>query len=677
MPSPSSNDAVAARWLSFAFVLGLSLTFHGYHSLDGDQAYRLPLLLHRQDPTLYADDPFVRAFDAFNPHRGYLALLDVSSRAFGLSVALAALYVLTYVVLCVGIDRIARAVWPCAGPWIGTVAVGLMVLAKAGNIGTNHLFEPVLLDRGIGFALGWVGISCALGSRGGSMFAAALAIGLAALVHPAVGLQLALVLGTGWFVWGLLGSRTGATLCQSFQAIGWIGVCLVPAVLLQAGQSAHLFEGLPAEEFRILSAYVQSPQHMMPHLWRSPQWLAWGCYFVWALLALASQSESPPPAARIRLAILLAVNLVALAGAWVAIELVHDLRVTLFQPFRMATVARGLCLISAAHRALNLWQRGCWDGKVRALLLAVGLTGDWPLVVATVVELAATGAEALLRRCPPSASRSALGTWAIVLPLVVGLAYVARHDPERGHERLIVALVGLATLEVLQALVRRRLPPLSAKCIDRPIATWRLACGLAVAWAMPSTAFVATALAMDHPSPPRWIEALARRCRFFAIPVDDIERLAIWCRDHTPRSARFIGPPGPKTFRLWSRRALAFNRASVPYRAAGLADWFARFQDHVGFEGNLKQFVHAYLNERQHLERGYDALDESARAALALRQGAEFVIAAAPKHLKHADPATGPLELLHIEGRYAVYRIREPAQMQPVALGDKAPGNRR
>ena len=59
----------------------------------------------------------------------------------------------------------------------------------------------------------------------------------------------------------------------------------------------------------------------------------------------------------------------------------------------------------------------------------------------------------------------------------------------------------------------------------------------------------------------------------------------VWCREHTPADARFIGPPGPKTFRLWSLRSLAFNRAGSPYHAAGLADWAARFRDHVGFDG--------------------------------------------------------------------------------------------
>ena len=119
-----------------------------------------------------------------------------------------------------------------------------------------------------------------------------------------------------------------------------------------------------------------------------------------------------------------------------------------------------------------------------------------------------------------------------------------------------------------------------------------------------------------------------------AVPADDVERLAIWCRDHTPVTARFIGPPGPKTFRLWSQRSLAFNRSASPYHAAGLADWFARFQDHVGFHGPAKDFVQGYLADRHGFEARYDRLSDGERAALALRQGAEYVVAQAPRRSK-------------------------------------------
>ena len=137
MPEPDRIEPPLPRVLVFLLIFGLYLTLRGYHSRDGDQAYRLPLLLHRQDPALFACDPFVRAFDAFNPHAGSLALLDLASRPFGLSAALFGLFALTFAATCLGVDRLARAV--LAGDLRDgeTVAVdvdpdGELVLAPAG-----------------------------------------------------------------------------------------------------------------------------------------------------------------------------------------------------------------------------------------------------------------------------------------------------------------------------------------------------------------------------------------------------------------------------------------------------------------------------------------------------------------------------------------------------------------
>jgi hypothetical protein len=158
-----------------------------------------------------------------------------------------------------------------------------------------------------------------------------------------------------------------------------------------------------------------------------------------------------------------------------------------------------------------------------------------------------------------------------------------------------------------------------------------------------------------------FVRGLIARCRFLPVPTDDVERLAIWCRNHTPLTARFIGPPGPKTFRLWSQRSLAFNRSASPYHASGLSDWFSRFQDHVAFHGPAADFVQGYVSDRHGFEARYDRLSDRDRVALALRQGAEYVITQAPRNSTDKPTASvveSPLELLHIEGRYAVSRVR-------------------
>lgn len=625
-------------WAVFA-ALGLYLTLRGYHSRDGDQAYRLPLLLHWQDPSAFASDPFVRAFDGFNPHRGYLALLDLASRPFGLSAGLFLLFAATFGITCLAFDRLARLAWPEGGGRVGVTAVLLVLVAKAGNVGTNHLFEAMLLDRLIALALGWSALAVLAADPDRGRRGAAVLLGLATQVHPSFGLQLGMLVATGWVAWAALGGRTGVSARSAIWGLTALGLALVPGVAMMAGSGARLLDGLPADDFLTLSATIQSPQHMLPHLWRMPQWLAWACFLLLAASAVASH-RGERSAARTRLAILLIVNLAGLLAAWVAVEWVGSVKATVFQPFRMATVARGLCLVLMADHVRSLWDRGGFTGRSRVALLVAGLTGDWALVVATGVELASCLANVGMRRAGDSErdtcrSERILGA----IALSFGLYFLSQHDTESGHVRLVAA-IGAAALSSLLGRF------MSCPCWTRR----RAVAFTTLAWAVPIAALVVPNLADGRLS-----RSLAEHCRFGEWATDDVERLAIWCRVHTPPSARFVGPPGPKTFRLWSRRDLAFNRSASPYHAAGLADWASRFRDHVSFRGSIAEFARAYLRDRQALERRYQEMTDSARADLARRYQADHVIAAAPHP---GEASRGPLDLLHVEGRYAVYRLK-------------------
>lgn len=660
-----SRPITVPRWAIYGLFFGLYLTARGYQSLDGDQAYRLPLLLHRQDPSLYADDPFVRAFDVFNPHRGYLALLDLASRPLGLSFGLFALFAATFALTCTGVVRLARAAWPGGGPWVGVVAVGLVLMARAGNVGTNHLFEATLLDRLIGFGLGWVALALAVE---GETWRPSLLIGLAAVIHPSVGLQLGGLLMASWFAWAVAGRWTG----QSWRGlvIGWavLALAMIPGALPNMMQGLRLFDGFSPEEFRLVGVELQMAQHMVPSLWRKPQWLAWGAYMAVGGLALFSprRSEALPGSdsegRRARFILLFGVLLVGLGAAYGTVEVVRDLRVTVFQPFRMATIARGLALIALSGRCVTLWRRGDLSARARVLVLTAGLTGDWGFVVAVTAEIAASTAECLprilghiplasiLRRggllgSPPPQVERGLdgecrgGDWLalfVVVVLASGLVFLARHDLERGHRPILIALVA--------SFVMSRV----AHRFRTGWTTRRLAFAVAVCGGVPLAAAVAPAVVgPDHPI----ASALAARCRFGPIPTDDVERLALWARANTPTDCRFITPPGPKTFRLWSGRAVAFNRAASPYHAEGLKDWSDRFRAHVGFAGKTAEFVRSYLADRHGVESRYNRLTPEALAALAASQGADYVLAPSLGH------GAGPLRLCRADGRYAIYRL--------------------
>ena len=61
---------------------------------------------------------------------------------------------------------------------------------------------------------------------------------------------------------------------------------MLPGLALNLAPGSSFQGKMPPDVFWLLSVELQGPQHMLPHLWRMPQWLAWGCYFVLAALAL-------------------------------------------------------------------------------------------------------------------------------------------------------------------------------------------------------------------------------------------------------------------------------------------------------------------------------------------------------------------------------------------------------
>ncbi len=656
------------RWLIYAAMLGLYLSLRGYHSLDGDQTYRLPLLVHRQDPAVFADDPFVRAFDAFNPHRGALVVLDLFTRPFGLALGLFIIFVLTFAATCLGIDHLTRAIWPAAGPVVGPLAVGLILAAKAGNIGTNHLFEAMVLDRLMAFALGWLALADLVACPNQNPARIFAAIALATWIHPSVGLQLALVLAASTVLWTapFLPERVSPRIAIG-RVLG-LACAVIPGLVFNLGPGSTLSGDMPPDLFWLLSVELQSPQHMLPHLWRMSQWLAWTGYFLLASIAFlranrsaesSSELHSHGPGARIRLATVMVVILAGLGVSWVAIELLHNVRVTVFQPFRMATIARGIALICVAGRLVTLWHLGSVLARLRAVLITIALCGDWLFVMVTLAEIAVVICQGVQTRLG-SQRFAQVVDWVVYSgALALGLNFLAHHDTEYGNRTLLVTLGLFAVGQFVQSIRNQRAPQ-----AGRHFRFARVMLYLQpVAWAIPVASLLATWVPADYSGTGRsLVRGLVARCRFNEVPIDDVERLGAWCRQHTPLSARLVGPPGPKTLRLWSRRSVAFNRSASPYHAAGLADWFARFRDHVDFHGSTAEFVRAFVRDRHGFEARYNTRTAADWAALALRQGgATHVVAPAPLKTGQAasdSDAQSPLELLHVEGSYAVYKVK-------------------
>ena len=259
---------------------------------------------------------------------------------------------------------------------------------------------------------------------------------------------------------------------------------------------------------------MQNPQHLVPSLWRLPQWLAWfafpllaGACFVSGSTRPRDEAASLPPARR-RLAVVLAVNLAGLALSWVLVEPLGNFRVMLFQPFRLATVARGICLVLLSGHLMTLWSQRDLTARVRVLILIVGLTGDWSFVVAACAELAF---QVFHRFTSPKA-----GIIAGLTAFLFGLSFMSRHDTASGHIPLLAAFLSAIALSAYAHYRRQSARPIG----------WtprRLALAIGLSWVVPTLALLSPLAASRFPSIAKPALELATHCRFAETPRDDVE----------------------------------------------------------------------------------------------------------------------------------------------------------
>ena len=132
----------------------------------------------------------------------------------------------------------------------------------------------MVLDRQIAFALGWLALAQLVvqpdrgpARRGGDRSCDARS--------PSAGLQLALVLAAS------MGGMVLPHAVSESELAKHARVACGPRARrdsrpgsLTLGPGRDSWMGCPLNDFWLLSVELQSPQHMLPHLWRMPQWLA-------------------------------------------------------------------------------------------------------------------------------------------------------------------------------------------------------------------------------------------------------------------------------------------------------------------------------------------------------------------------------------------------------------------
>ncbi len=619
MTSESDSTRLAST-IRLATAVGAVVTLGGYQSRVVDQCYRLPIVARMNDQALYAADPFVRAFDSFNPHWGYGHLLNSLSAVTGLSAALFGLYAATLALSVASLWRIRRALAPAAPPWADWLVVAGFVLCRAGNIGTNHLWEDHLLDRQIGFALLWFALAEWLGGERRRSWSIPVAVGLTAIVHPGLGVLVA-ALWAGVFIAGLAIGETHKRDTMRFLVI--LALAMIPWAVAYLPQSKTLAEGIDPALFWSLATELQGPQHMRPVHWRESQWWAAFAILAAGLGGLALNRREFDRAAVIRASLWAVPIVIGLALTTVLVEIAHSLPVAMAQPFRLATPLRGLCLILLIPHLTALIRSGGVAGAARAGALILCLRGDRAFVAAVAVEFVFIGSSWIFRQFTNPNGKPGYDLATLAVAGILASRWLIRNDTADGE---VLLIGGYLTGAAFALIVPRVGPRIAMRFSSAPngIRNARAYRIIAYAWAIPlASAIAGTA---DPSGDSSICRALAGRWRIQEIPTSDIERLAVAAREILPADTLVLAPPRDKAFRHWSRRSVVVNVAGSPYQAKALADWAEKLRIVAGEPADLADFARHWPENRVAWETHYEKASTNQLDAWAMRFGAMAIV---------------------------------------------------
>jgi hypothetical protein len=221
---------------------------HGFGFSDQDEF--LPWLLARMQPGVLVQDWFVSTQQAgFNVRSGFVTLLEIPSRLFGIEPVVETVYLLAGVALVVAVFEIARALG--AGNLAAALGTLLVVaITPRWTLGGNAAASTMLVPSLLAWALSLWAVASCLKRR---YSVAGILVGLAAWIQILVAAQTGGILLAALLLTGPAARRQ----LPRF-VIPALGLALPVVVLI-----AMAGTGLPADSFDVLSR-IRAPHHYLP-----------------------------------------------------------------------------------------------------------------------------------------------------------------------------------------------------------------------------------------------------------------------------------------------------------------------------------------------------------------------------------------------------------------------------
>ncbi|MFQ5569716.1 MAG: DUF6798 domain-containing protein, partial [Rhodothermales bacterium] len=243
------------------FVLAGALLLYflrfGYDYGTSDQDEVLPLLLHRLDPEVLAQDWFILTQAAgFSIRTYFVSMLEVLSWLLPVWLSVLLLYVAAWLLIAAAVYALGYA-FTRNRPAAAAAVIGALVLTPQWTLGGNDLVHSMLVPSMWGWALGLWGLVYFLRSKPGR---AAVLLGLATWMQALVGLQLAGLLGIV-YLWRFLEKRI------PFRTILVFGGLYLMTALPSLGPLVlqQLTETAPVESQGMPSMFYILAQFRIPH----------------------------------------------------------------------------------------------------------------------------------------------------------------------------------------------------------------------------------------------------------------------------------------------------------------------------------------------------------------------------------------------------------------------------
>lgn len=577
------------------FAVLTALPLLGYQFGMGNQVEQFPIIERLRDPKFIAGDFYTDSATTFGPRYYYSLLLSLLTSAASLPVVVLFLTRAANLALVVVTFAAARKN-------LGATAAGAAVAAALAVTNSSfplglaaylryESFQPASLAVPLSF-LGFVWLT------EGKRYAAVGAFFAAALFHPLIGTQIALIAYASCAIADLAARKPLSNLLTYIPSGALFAALLFVAWVLPGLPNRET--RLSSEEFFWILPAFRSPHHYLATNFPFSHYRELAAFIAaMAVLAVQARPIAEQSVLRTRLLIATAIVLVLCASSFILVDGLHSRIAASSQVFR------ALLLLKWAGFLLFGAVAGRWLSTRRPLLMVAPFavliaTGEAQAYVMLGAALAVMLAE-----------KMAIGRWhelALTAVLLVAAAVVTLDIGSREESaRAAIACISIGLL-YLSPLA---LVPASALAGSLVVAL--------IAFGLVNRELGLIDRGIFKPTY-RWAD----------VKTDDAD-ISRWVEANTPSGATWITPPEFEIFRALAKRPIVVDWTSIPFQERAMREWRRRIR--VVY-GDVRGGGFA---AQQALSRNYRSITPEKLAQLSAEFNAPFAV------LYRETPWPGPI----------------------------------